>query len=67
MAAILLLPAGIVVFGVILYPILRTILISFFQVNSAVAVSTPFVGLRNYVDIVTNQDNNELVVLLNQG
>jgi ABC-type sugar transport system permease subunit len=56
LAAILLLPAGIVVFGVILYPILRTILISFFQVNSAVAVSTPFVGLRNYLDIVTNHD-----------
>jgi ABC-type sugar transport system permease subunit len=56
MAAILLLPAGIVVFGVILYPILRTILISFFQVNSAVAVSTPFVGLRNYLNIVTNHD-----------
>jgi multiple sugar transport system permease protein/N,N'-diacetylchitobiose transport system permease protein len=56
MAAILLLPAGIVVFGVILYPVLRTILISFFQVNSAVAVSTPFVGLRNYINIVTNHD-----------
>jgi ABC-type sugar transport system permease subunit len=56
MAAILLLPAGIVVFGVILSPILRTILISFFQVNSAVAVSTPFVGLRNYLNIVTNHD-----------
>jgi ABC-type sugar transport system permease subunit len=56
MAAILLLPAGIVVFGVILYPILRTILISFFQVNSAVAVETPFVGLRNYINIVNNSE-----------
>jgi ABC-type sugar transport system permease subunit len=56
LAALLLLPAAIVVFGVILYPILRTILISFFQVNSAVAVSTPWVGLRNYLDILNNHD-----------
>jgi multiple sugar transport system permease protein/N,N'-diacetylchitobiose transport system permease protein len=56
LAAILLLPAAIVVFGVILYPILRTILISFFNVDSAVAVSTPFVGLGNYLDIVRNPD-----------
>jgi ABC-type sugar transport system permease subunit len=56
MAAILLLPAAIVVFGVILYPILRTILISFFQVNSAVAVETPFVGLQNYINIVNNPE-----------
>ncbi len=56
MAAILLLPAAIVVFGVILYPILRTILISFFQVNSAVAVETPFVGLQNYINIINNEE-----------
>ena len=56
MAAILLLPAAIVVFGVILYPILRTILISFFQVNSAVAVETPFVGLQNYINIINNPE-----------
>jgi ABC-type sugar transport system permease subunit len=56
LATYLLLPAAIVVFGVILYPILRTILISFFEVNSAVATSTPWVGLRNYLDIVNNHD-----------
>jgi multiple sugar transport system permease protein/N,N'-diacetylchitobiose transport system permease protein len=56
LAALLLLPAGIVVFGIIVYPVLRTILISFFNVDSAVATSTPFVGIRNYTDIVGNSD-----------
>jgi multiple sugar transport system permease protein/N,N'-diacetylchitobiose transport system permease protein len=49
----LLLPAAIAVFGVIIYPILRTLLISFFEVNSALATDTPFVGLQNYIDILT--------------
>jgi len=49
----LLLPAAVAVFGVIVYPILRTLLISFFEVNSALATDTPFVGLQNYVQILT--------------
>ncbi|MDR6971716.1 sugar ABC transporter permease [Leifsonia shinshuensis] len=49
----LLLPAAIAVFGVIVYPILRTLLISFFEVNSALATDTPFVGLQNYIDTLT--------------
>lgn len=49
----LLLPAGIAVFGVILYPMLRTLLVSLFQVNSALATSTPFVGLDNYVHVLS--------------
>lgn len=49
----LLAPALLAVFGVIIYPTLRTLLISFFQVDSALATSTPFVGLRNYVDVLT--------------
>ncbi|ANF31670.1 ABC transporter permease [Leifsonia xyli] len=49
----LLLPAAVAVFGVIVYPILRTLLISFFEVNSALATDTPFVGLQNYVHILT--------------
>ena len=44
------------VFGIILYPIYRTTLISFFQVDSAVAVAPPFIGLRNYANIVSNPD-----------
>ncbi|MET3565120.1 multiple sugar transport system permease protein/N,N'-diacetylchitobiose transport system permease protein [Leifsonia sp. 563] len=49
----LLLPAAVAVFGVIVYPILRTLLISFFEVNSALATDTPFVGLQNYIDVLT--------------
>lgn len=49
----LLLPAFLVVFGVIVYPMLRTLLISLFEVKSAVATETPFVGLGNYVQAVS--------------
>jgi multiple sugar transport system permease protein/N,N'-diacetylchitobiose transport system permease protein len=54
-ATLMLLPAAVVVFGVVVYPMLRTLLISFFEVNSAVATSTPFVGLRNYADILADR------------
>ncbi len=50
----LLLPAAVAVFGVIVYPILRTLLISFFEVNSALATDTPFVGLQNYIQVLTS-------------
>lgn len=52
----LLLPAIIAVFGVIIYPVLRTFYVSLFEVNSALAVSTPFVGLANYVQALTSSD-----------
>jgi ABC-type sugar transport system permease subunit len=48
----LLLPAGVAVFGVIVYPILRTLFISFFQVDSALATNTPFVGFSNYLHVL---------------
>lgn len=54
MAFWLLLPAAVAVFGVILYPILRTLFISFFHVDSALATDTPFVGLENYGTAVTD-------------
>lgn len=50
----LLLPAALAVFGVILYPLLRTLFISLFEVKSAVAIETPFVGLGNYVQALTD-------------
>ena len=56
LAAVLLLPAAVVVFGVVLYPVVRTGIVSFFEVNSATPVTTPFVGLRNYHDIVDNHE-----------
>ncbi|MGV8876435.1 MAG: carbohydrate ABC transporter permease [Rhodoglobus sp.] len=50
----LLLPAGIAVFGVIVYPVFRTLIISLFEVNSALATETPFVGIANYVTVLTD-------------
>jgi ABC-type sugar transport system permease subunit len=47
-ALALLLPAALVVFGVVLYPVVRTFVVSLFDVNSPLAGSYPFVGLDNY-------------------
>jgi ABC-type sugar transport system permease subunit len=47
-AAALLIPSIVVVFGVVLYPVLRTLYTSFYDVNSPFPGSYPFVGLRNY-------------------
>lgn len=48
MALLLLLPATVVVFGVVIYPVIRTLLISLFDVDSPMPGSYPFVGLANY-------------------
>lgn len=50
----LLLPAFLAVFGVIVYPMFRTLLISLFEVKSAVATTTPFVGLENYIHALSS-------------
>ena len=50
----LLLPAAVAVFGVIIYPMFRTLLVSLFQVNSALATVTPFVGLENYAHVLSD-------------
>jgi multiple sugar transport system permease protein/N,N'-diacetylchitobiose transport system permease protein len=50
----LLLPALIAVFGVILYPMFRTFFVSLFEVKSAVATDTPFVGFANYAEALTS-------------
>jgi ABC-type sugar transport system permease subunit len=47
-ALALLVPAAIVVFGVVLYPVARTFVISLFDVDSPLPGSYPFVGLSNY-------------------
>jgi ABC-type sugar transport system permease subunit len=47
----LLLPAALVVFGVVLYPVIRTLVTSFFAVDSPLAGSYPFVGLGNYTRV----------------
>jgi ABC-type sugar transport system permease subunit len=52
LAALLLLPAALVVFGVILYPAGRALVISFYDVDSPFRGDYPFLGLGNYGDIL---------------
>jgi ABC-type sugar transport system permease subunit len=55
LALLLLLPAGLVVFGVVLYPAGRALVISFYDVNSPFPGAYPFVGLRNYTEILSDR------------
>ncbi len=48
LAVLLLLPSLVVVFGIVVYPLLRTLFTSFFDVNSPFPGRYPFVGLENY-------------------
>jgi ABC-type sugar transport system permease subunit len=52
LAYLLLAPATAVVFGVVLYPAGRALVISFLDVNSPFPGAYPFVGLRNYAGIL---------------
>ncbi len=56
LALCLLLPSLIVVFGVVLYPLLRTIYTSMHDVNSALPGPTPWVGLHNYSRIFADAE-----------
>lgn len=47
----LLLPAALVVFGVVLYPVARTFVVSLFDVDSPFPGAYPFVGARNYTRV----------------
>ncbi|MFE9690187.1 carbohydrate ABC transporter permease [Micromonospora sp. NPDC005806] len=55
LALLLLLPAALVVFGVVLYPAGRALVISFYDVNSPFPGRYPFVGLRNYTEILADR------------
>src|SRR5918995_1967663 len=52
LALLLLLPSLVVVFGIVVYPLLRTLYTSLFDVNSAFPGAYPFVGLGNYLRAV---------------
>ena len=52
LALLLLLPAALVVFGVVLYPAGRALVISFLDVNSPFPGAYPFVGLHNYAEVL---------------
>ncbi|WP_386778820.1 carbohydrate ABC transporter permease [Longispora fulva] len=49
-ALFLLLPAAFVVFGVVVYPVVRTLVTSVLDVDGPLDDSTPFVGVSNYVE-----------------
>jgi ABC-type sugar transport system permease subunit len=50
-AFLLLLPAALVVFGVVLYPVTRTFVVSLFNVDSPLPGHYPFVGIQNYTRV----------------
>jgi multiple sugar transport system permease protein/N,N'-diacetylchitobiose transport system permease protein len=60
-ALLLLLPAAVVVFGVVIWPVARTLVVSLYDVDSAMPGSYPFVGLDNYVRVF--QDDRFYTVL----
>jgi ABC-type sugar transport system permease subunit len=55
LALLLLLPAAVIVFGVVLYPAGRALVISFYDVNSPFPGAYPFVGLRNYREVLADR------------
>jgi multiple sugar transport system permease protein/N,N'-diacetylchitobiose transport system permease protein len=50
----LLVPSALVIFGVVLYPIIRTLIISLYNITSALAINVKFVGLDNYVSVLSD-------------
>jgi len=56
LAFLLLLPSVVVIFAIILYPLLRTLWISFFRVDSPLPGHYPFLGLGNYRRTFANPD-----------
>jgi ABC-type sugar transport system permease subunit len=55
-AALLLIPSVIVVFGIVIYPILRTLYTSFYDINSPFPGTYPFVGFDNYSQALSNPE-----------
>src|SRR5438270_619716 len=53
-AALLLVPSVIVVFGIVIYPVLRTLYTSFYAVNSPFPGNYPGVGFHNYTAALSN-------------
>jgi ABC-type sugar transport system permease subunit len=54
LAYALLLPAALVVFGVVLYPAGRALVISFYDVNSPFPGAYPYKGLSNYAEVLAD-------------
>jgi ABC-type sugar transport system permease subunit len=54
LAFLLLLPAALIVFGVVLYPAGRALVISFYEVTSPFPGAYPFRGLANYAEVLSD-------------
>src|SRR5262249_49186900 len=55
LASALLLPAAAIVFGVVLYPAGRALVISFYDVDSPFPGAYPFRGLANYAEVLSDR------------
>src|SRR5690348_699932 len=55
-ALVLLAPSVVVVFGIVIYPILRTLYTSLFAVDTPFPGHFPFVGLRNYTFALSHSE-----------
>ena len=55
-ALVLLAPSIIVVFGIVIYPILKTLYTSLYSVDTPFAGHFPFVGLRNYTFALSHSE-----------
>jgi ABC-type sugar transport system permease subunit len=56
LAFVLLLPSLVLVFGVVIYPLVRTLLTSLHDVNSAMPGAYPFLGAHNYLEVVKDPE-----------
>jgi len=56
LALVLLIPAIVVVFGIIVYPMIQTLIYSVTNVQSAMQTSAPFVGLANFGKALSNSN-----------
>jgi ABC-type sugar transport system permease subunit len=56
LALALLAPSIVVVFGIVIYPILRTLYTSFFAVDTPFPGHFPFIGLRNYTFALSHSE-----------
>lgn len=52
MAWLLLLPAAVVILGIVCYPIVRTLITSLHDVTGALVVNADFIGLANYLQVL---------------
>ncbi|NLJ79899.1 MAG: sugar ABC transporter permease, partial [Firmicutes bacterium] len=55
-AFILIAPAALIIFGVVLYPILKTFSMSLYNIDLTRPLSRSFIGIQNYLDILSSAE-----------